>query len=442
MDSDPSSSRHGAAAAVVFVPQHIAEPSTSAMTLQPPGEPAGVFFSLSSSQPESIHPSSSSLPSSRPSPASGAGAATASREPRRIAKAPSSRSRPRLRHPHLSNADDFSSSSKARAPPLYTVDNSLKVDLSVCARPPQPADAPPVTLAVYCDPHPSTVDLTPFAVAAAEVERREKSKETKSRTGGPAAKGRTNGTSTTSTTGRTTPTPASSRYTPAASVSTSSTHPSSPGLLSEPPDLSTSVSSLSISTPASPATTPLVAASTTPKRPAWATPKSWAELAARGSSGLPATASSLHSGVSCAGGDVSLPSDSTPTSPSAVTSPRPQANGARSGILPPAKKPAPVGLDALLADAHTRFNAPLTHPRGLVNNGNFCFANAVSADAALALLASMPRSFMAPGADMSLARCDLLTCRSCKFWSIALHSTISSPLSPARCRMTLGTTRL
>lgn len=36
-----------------------------------------------------------------------------------------------------------------------------------------------------------------------------------------------------------------------------------------------------------------------------------------------------------------------------------------------------MSLERLLADAHTRFDAPVTHPRGLVNKGNFCFANAI-----------------------------------------------------------------
>lgn len=36
-----------------------------------------------------------------------------------------------------------------------------------------------------------------------------------------------------------------------------------------------------------------------------------------------------------------------------------------------------MSLERLLADAHTRFDAPITHPRGLVNKGNFCFANAI-----------------------------------------------------------------
>ena len=76
-------------------------------------------------------------------------------------------------------------------------------------------------------------------------------------------------------------------------------------------------------------------------------------------------------GVSAAASDVGSPS--VARSPKAANGKK--AANRKSGAAQ--SKPAVMSLERMLADAHTRFDAPVTHPRGLVNKGNFCFANAI-----------------------------------------------------------------
>lgn len=68
--------------------------------------------------------------------------------------------------------------------------------------------------------------------------------------------------------------------------------------------------------------------------------------------------------------------------PSEIGSPKPNGKAAAAAAATAAQaKPwqpkQRLTLEALLADSHTKFNAPLTVPRGLINKGNFCFANAI-----------------------------------------------------------------
>lgn len=129
-----------------------------------------------------------------------------------------------------------------------------------------------------------------------------------------------------------------------------------------------------------------------PKHPllAWSQPKSWAGYASKdsgatcftnyqdsGSSNPPKPPPSLRGAPSSDNGDLQL---SSPLSLQRI----PHAHPASSQISSPSKhtsspwtKNQRSSLEAMLADAHTRFSAPLTVPRGLINTGNFCFANAI-----------------------------------------------------------------
>ncbi|PWN47051.1 cysteine proteinase [Violaceomyces palustris] len=182
---------------------------------------------------------------------------------------------------------------------------------------------------------------------------------------------------------------------------TNSTISSSPAT-GEPPDLDTSLASLDSKTstitadthlssfspaagdiktsPASLSESTQVVSSPTPTKKAWGVPKSWAELAARGGGasatgpvGISVSADSdLHevrghdSGLSSAG-----------RSPDIGLARRKGSSDERSGRKSSPARPRAFSLEKLLADSHNKFNAPLTHPRGLVNNGNFCFVNAI-----------------------------------------------------------------
>ncbi|KAJ1033898.1 hypothetical protein NDA16_000106 [Ustilago loliicola] len=162
-----------------------------------------------------------------------------------------------------------------------------------------------------------------------------------------------------------------------------STHPSSP-LLSEHPDLSASslteatsvaandtqpasddasVASTSTSTPQTPA----------PKVNAWGAPKSWADTLGR--NGLSAKG---PIGISVNVGDEVSSAASEVGSPAVARSPK-AADGKKAARKSGAaqSKFTVQSLERLLSDAHTQFDAPVTHPRGLVNKGNFCFANAI-----------------------------------------------------------------
>ncbi|CBQ68389.1 related to Ubiquitin carboxyl-terminal hydrolase 10 [Sporisorium reilianum SRZ2] len=231
-------------------------------------------------------------------------------------------------------------------------------DVGAAFRPPSPSSAPAITLSYRCRPEPKAFPTWTALLESLPSQPRLL----------PAA----------------TPT---SESTPA--PSSISTHPSSP-LLSEHPDLATSsltdatsiaaADSAPSSAVASAVTTPQIAA---PKLNAWGTPKAWADTLGR---------NGLHSkgpiGVSVnVGQDPSSAATSDVGSPSLARSPKAAAatsNGKKaagnrkSGGGTASTKPTTVmSLERLLADAHTRFDAPVTHPRGLVNKGNFCFANAI-----------------------------------------------------------------
>ena len=157
-------------------------------------------------------------------------------------------------------------------------------------------------------------------------------------------------------------------------TSSISTHPSTPATL-DPPELSASVLTQATSIPDTDSNTanPSTPQPTEPKKlPAWGTPKSWAQLAASSAKNSP---SSGPVGVS-----VNYTHPPVPAPNSDLTSPARSPKAPRKSAeakKPTTARPQIVSLERLLADSHTHFDAPLTHPRGLVNHGNFCFANAI-----------------------------------------------------------------
>lgn len=108
----------------------------------------------------------------------------------------------------------------------------------------------------------------------------------------------------------------------------------------------------------------------TNKKPAWSTPRSWAEMASAKSGhgtgtdsvlGAPFSENlngTMYSPSQSSNGDFSQPQTSNGKGQKANRGPR--------------------GLEDILQHVETRFIAPLTYPRGMINKGNLCFANAVS----------------------------------------------------------------
>ncbi|GAC74183.1 ubiquitin-specific protease [Moesziomyces antarcticus T-34] len=227
--------------------------------------------------------------------------------------------------------------------------------LSAAFRPPSPANAPALTLSYRCRPDPT--QFPSFAVLLDTLPRIATRHRPRARQ--PAHLN-------TVITADSTPAPSSI-----------STHPSSP-LTSEHPDLAASslTEATSITAADSNAATSTTTTTSTPqlaasKVNAWGTPKSWAQ--ALGRNGL---ASNGPIGVSV---NVSDSHDSSSAAASPARSPKASSSAKKSSrkSAASAPKPALMSLERLLADAHTRFDAPVTHPRGLVNKGNFCFANAI-----------------------------------------------------------------
>ncbi|KAJ9473950.1 Ubiquitin carboxyl-terminal hydrolase 3 [Pseudozyma hubeiensis] len=251
--------------------------------------------------------------------------------------------------PHGHQLSSSSSSSSSRR--TQRIDPYLQTfhetNLGAAFRPPSPSSAPPLTLSYRSRPQLSQLsNWSALIEALPKRPRRIDSLE-------PA-----------SPTAQSTPAPSSI-----------STHPSSP-LTSEHPDLA--VSSLTEATSiAAPESLSSSAVGTPqlnpPKVNVWGTPKSWADTLGR--TGLNAKG---PIGVSVNVGQDSASAASDLGSPSVARSPK-ATNGRKAGRKSAATptKPAVMSLERLLADAHTRFDAPVTHPRGLVNKGNFCFANAI-----------------------------------------------------------------
>ncbi|KAK0519596.1 hypothetical protein OC834_007329 [Tilletia horrida] len=141
-------------------------------------------------------------------------------------------------------------------------------------------------------------------------------------------------------------------------------------------------------TASTPAPSSPASATNKPKSPAsasaWASsqPRTWAQLAAARSGQSGGTASASSASVSSSHPSSPLLARSahgphgasaTPTTATRATSPALSiGSGSRAAPAVSVRKP----FRAMLEDAGTTFQAPLTHPRGLINQGNMCFANA------------------------------------------------------------------
>lgn len=104
-----------------------------------------------------------------------------------------------------------------------------------------------------------------------------------------------------------------------------------------------------------------------PTVPAWGAPRSWANLAS--------TSNGISISVPASGAASAAASASA--SPSAPLSPASRRKKSSHSGQQAQKRPQ-LSLKDRLRAAERSFAAPLTRPRGMINTGNFCFANAVS----------------------------------------------------------------
>lgn len=377
--SAPSPSRH------ILVPPTPLDPATanSADDQQP-----GIFF---------VDPSSSD-----------AAHAQFQRNARigRVAKGPSnssSRRRRGLTHPH-----DLAQSSSENLPhPTYSfsVANSLDREVHVAPTPPPPDKACPFTVSHRSSPHERWIYFEHEHWRACEEQRRQ-SVQCRRTTTAPAV---SQPDAYESVHGQRAEVPSSSASSVRSSNfaprslsidATAATTPSGTTLSQAHTPLSPSLKSEASFDPRQDANvpdattpTPSAAALKKPTMPAWSQPRSWAGLMPKdvpsnsiafSAAGPNAVAEPSSSEVSIAGGTPAPGSvaAASETSGSNLTSPKTSHNVKANGLAG-SQKSSPWGrahrpsLEALLADAQSRFTAPLTVPRGLINTGNFCFANSI-----------------------------------------------------------------
>lgn len=105
---------------------------------------------------------------------------------------------------------------------------------------------------------------------------------------------------------------------------------------------------------------------------AWIKPRSWADLATKMGPAVPLSGSAIFS-ESINGTDSNEKAKQHTHSRSASSPLNPSRKGKNSGK----GNNAPVSLATLIGEAETQFTAPLTYPRGMINKGNLCFANAI-----------------------------------------------------------------
>jgi ubiquitin carboxyl-terminal hydrolase 10 len=105
---------------------------------------------------------------------------------------------------------------------------------------------------------------------------------------------------------------------------------------------------------------------------AWTKPRSWADLASRMGPALPLSGSAIFS--ESINGTESTEKGKQFTHSRSASSP---LNPSRKGKSGGKGNNAPVSLATLIDEAETQFTAPLTYPRGMINKGNLCFANAI-----------------------------------------------------------------
>lgn len=285
------------------------------------------------------------------------------KSPRQLEKSPRSTERASRRAGGGTRSGSNVDRSEARYEPRL-VENTRKLNLSVAPRAPQPSLATEVTLSDRSNPCPKIIFEQKFF---------RKGKHPPPPTPPPPPPGDGSSMSLAGSTSR-----APSLSTSVVSDMTGTlTSPTSTSNASPGPFVGTTPIASAIEVESNPA-------SPRPSTNAWNKPRSWATLATKGDSGAlsyqaPAPASS---NVSPASGSVqladsmsSLPSQSPshraiPASSSKLQGLNGKANG--HSLAPKLSK-----MDTLMEDADKQFVAPLTYPRGMINKGNFCFANAI-----------------------------------------------------------------
>lgn len=300
---------------------------------------------------------------------------TSYQPPRVIARSPRNAQRMGLSHaPRRTKAAPSISRETAKL-----LENTLKLtSLGVSSAPTQPSLAPKVTLSDRSWPDSKVVfDQEPFQ------RRRKELAISKIRTGDKASDNVVGvraglGTEVGTTTPRALGGNGRDLVHSATASTAGTTTISSPSSSIDPlPVVTTPASSLitegDLAGPADPSTPPLARRSA-----AWTKPRSWADLASRmGPSALGGGNSAFSEAVN---GTAS--SERSPTmSPSSTASPfrHSKPNGAerQQGKKLTNGTGSALSLASVIGQAETQFHAPLTYPRGMINKGNLCFANAI-----------------------------------------------------------------
>lgn len=246
--------------------------------------------------------------------------------------------------------------------PVTLLENTLKLNsLGVSSRLPHTATAPAVTLSYRCRPDAKVIfDQTYFSDSKTEASTRRKALQTEI----PEARitnveeellHRHRSDASFPSQDSEVPSAVSSQIltSPASTSSYLAANTTATTSFTQPDGDAQSVTSTTSSVPAS------------SKKPAWSTPRSWAELASsRENDGSPSS--------------LGTPFTEHLDSRSRVQDDRRDGIQMQNGRRPAAGLRGPLGLEEIVQHAETRFTAPLTYPRGMINKGNLCFANAVS----------------------------------------------------------------
>ncbi|UZJ57485.1 hypothetical protein CBS101457_006805 [Exobasidium rhododendri] len=300
---------------------------------------------------------------------------TALLPPKKYSRSPRSQQRAYLTR---SSAQDESNTAYAASltTSVLLVENTLKLtSLGVSSRRPEPSIAPRVTLSNRCRPDPKVIfDQLYFTEEFNEPTTARRTNRTLElqavKEGGTrkslAGIGEEEGESSLHSSTMSFPS-ATSEIPSTESTNTfaSSTSPSTAVTSFIPDGDSQSVTSTSSSIPAA------------SKKPAWSTPKSWVDMATSRNSNRTVLGSPFSENVNDANLANRSPSHSISNANSVNDNNAPgvqrhTANG--KGKKGPT---GPISLDEVVRQAETRYVAPLTYPRGMINKGNFCFANAI-----------------------------------------------------------------
>lgn len=149
-----------------------------------------------------------------------------------------------------------------------------------------------------------------------------------------------------------------------------------------PSSAAPSTSSTSSPPPSSPVTPVAATSAAAARKPAWGAPRSWASLAATSPS--TSSAASVSRAASPTAGAASASQQRNGAGKAPGSAPGKAASGKTAS-----GRSKMEALQSRLRAAERCFSAPLTAPRGMINKGNFCFANAVSRRAAHSLCPSL-----------------------------------------------------